>query len=59
MFDLANLRYLLKHGGYTYDQMAEKTGISRITILRIANGKSNNPQWETVEKILQVYRNER
>lgn len=39
---------------YNRSDLARKTGLSRVTITNILNGKQKNPKSETLKKIAQV-----
>jgi transcriptional regulator with XRE-family HTH domain len=47
-----NLRETLFKKGMTVDDLAGKTGISRVSLYAILNGKTESPRAPTVAKIL-------
>lgn len=54
IFDHEKLTDLLRRKGITWKKIALDTGISEMDLLRLKNGTTKNPRFETVE-ILAMY----
>jgi|AntAceMinimDraft_18_1070375.scaffolds.fasta_scaffold06808_8 transcriptional regulator with XRE-family HTH domain len=52
MINIKELGELIKSSPFTYEEISQKTGINRLTILKIANGEHINPTYNTLLSLI-------